>query len=205
MRGSLLLVVLCLLLPACSIQKEENPLSEQIVQTLTERYGDVIDHNCLFAKFHYPRFYLKPEFGIIRDERLCEGEFVIRDTELFNQDSLLVSFQIVYTGNRRVLRNFLRSWTELVKRYERLDSLLIPDHRYGYAWTYEDPFDTDLFIRFPHETGGIFSTQQWLQLEYTYEWLKELYNERRKYSDTIEVMMVKNMDTWEIIADDNLR
>ncbi len=196
------LIVILLLYTACSPTEEEDAFRETMISVLSEQYGEIVQQNCTFSMVNYHRLYRKPEFIHIQDEEICQGEFRIHNLEIIAEDSVQVDFSIGYTGNRRFIRNFLGSWNDLIKRYETIDSLRIPDHRYGYAWTYTDPYDQDFFVRFPEEPGGIFATRQWEQLASVKEWFRELSDNRIVSSDSYSVVIVKNED-WEIAIEKN--
>ncbi len=202
MKNLKFLFVIIILSTACSPSEEEDAFKETMISVLSEQYGEILQQNCTFSMVNYHRLYRKPEFVNIQDEEICQGDFRIHNLEIITDDSVQVEFSIGYTGNRRVIRNFMRSWNNLIKRYETIDSLRIPDHRYGYAWTYTDPYDNDFFVRFPDEPGGIFSTRQWEQLESVKAWFRELSDNRIVSSDSYSVVIVKNAD-WEIAIEKN--
>jgi|GEM_PF-2756456 len=202
MKNGITLAILAFLFYTCSVTEDkEDPFMDIISSVLESHYDETVNNNCVFSMESYPRLYRKPEFSDFQGERVCDWEFQIMKLDSFTEDSVQVEFTIAYSGNRRVLRNVLRSWEKLEKRYETIDSLRIPDHRYGYAWTYTDPYDRDFFIRFPEDGGGIFSTPQWQQLEFIRGWFRELSDKRTVYSDTFTAIMIKR-EEWELISED---
>jgi hypothetical protein len=202
MKKILFSFVILLFGVGCTTTEQEFPYEADIIPVLNENYGDIIRQNCTFSMEYYHRLYRKPEFAQIRDQRFCEGNFQIRNLELFTDDSVQVEFRISYTGNRQVVRDFLRGWPDMKKRYATLDSLRIPDYRHGYAWTYLDPYDQDIFVGFPDESGGIFGTQSWKQLESVHEWIRDLSKTRGYYTDLYSIVLVKSEDgVWQIVSE----
>jgi hypothetical protein len=201
MQKVVFFLILSLPFIACPTSKVEDPFEELLSQVLREEYGDIIEQNCIFSFEVYHRLYRKPEFNHLRDKNICESNFNIKGTEYFTDDSIRVEFQITYMPNRPVVRGFLKAWNELKQRYESLDSLKIPDPRLGYAWTYQDPYDQDLFVRIPDEPGGVFSTQRWKQLEEIKNWFQDLSENRIVSSDSYSVVMVKN-ESWEVVTEE---
>lgn len=197
MRRIVVILSSLLLLAACST---EYPFEDEVKEVLEEYYGETVRQNCTFSFEMYLRVYRKPEFSRLRDGKICDGDFKIRNVEVFTNDSIHVDFQISYKANRRFTRDFFRAWDDLVKRYETLDSLKIPDPRYGYVWTYTDPYDQDIFVRKPDEPGGIFSTPRWERLKLTKNWLQNLSENRTVYSDPYSVVIVKD-EVWMIIEE----
>jgi hypothetical protein len=201
MKKLIIVIGLSLFLLACSRTKDGDADEfSEFHPVLMEYYGDVIRQNCTFSLESYNRLYRKPEFAPLRDGNICEGTFEIRNVEFVADDSVQLEFRVSYTANRPVLQNFFNAWDDLVKRYETLDSLRIPDHRYGHAWTYIDPTDNDLFVRFPDEPGGIFGSRHWEQLESVKISLQEFSDDRIVYSDVYSVIIVRN-DVWEIVEE----
>jgi hypothetical protein len=201
MNKLLILFILLVLSLSCTSTKEDESGEASVFQpVLMEYYGDIIRQNCTFSFETYHRLYRKPEFASLRDGSICEADFEIGNLEFFNADSVKLEFRISYSANRPVLQNFLKAWDDLVKRYETLDSLRIPDHRYGHAWTYLDPADNDMFVRFLDEPGGIFASRQWEPLESVKKSFQELYESRIAYSDEYSVIAVKNGE-WKIIQE----
>ena len=192
----------CLWLAACSTSDDDTIFKEAYIAILNEYYSNTILHNCTFSFDGYHRFYRKPEFIDLRESKICDGHITIDDMEFFTDDSVKVDFRVAYSADRSFVREFMKGWEQLIERYKTLDSLRIPDHRYGYAWTYTDPYDQDIFIRYPDDPNGIFSTQRWKQLETVKSRLQELSDNRLVYSDSFTVVMVKKED-WEIVNEEN--